>query len=95
MVGQHREKQVDGANPGQALLLHAPKNGDPPRWQEAASCAEAKHHAVPSFFEGFCHCGRDDCDSEAASDKVHRGHWPHPIENFRLVISANCEIVSL
>jgi hypothetical protein len=71
MIGQHREKQVDRAHPGEALLLHAPENGDPPRWQEVVSCAEAKHYAIPSFFEEFRHCGRDECHSEAASDKLH------------------------
>ena len=73
MIGQHHEKQVDGAHPGEALLLHAPENGDPPRWQAVVSSAHAKRHAVPSFFEWFCHCGRDDCDSEAVSEKLRDG----------------------
>jgi hypothetical protein len=68
MIGQHREKQFDGAHPGEALLLHMPENGDPPRWQEVVSCAEAKHYAVPSFFEECRHCGRDECDSYGGSD---------------------------
>lgn len=73
MIGQLFEKQVDSVRPGEALFLRRPENSDPPGGQEAVSSADAEHHTAPRFFKGSCHCGRDDGDSQAASDKLHRG----------------------
>src|ERR1700678_327756 len=71
MIGQQREKQVDGVRSGVALLLRPPENSDPPGRQAAVSAADAQHHAAPGFCKGSCECGRHDRDSEAVSDKLH------------------------
>src|ERR1700691_3310828 len=73
MIGQLSEKQVDSVRPGDAFLLCPPENNDPPVGQAAVSSADAEHDATPGFFEGSCQSGRDDCDSEARSDKLHDG----------------------
>jgi hypothetical protein len=73
MIGQLNEKQVDSVHPGDASRLCPPENNDPPVEQAAVSSADAEHGAAPRLFEGSCHSGRDDCDSEARSDKLHDG----------------------
>jgi hypothetical protein len=58
MIGQHREKQVDGVRSGVALLLRPSENSDPPGRQAAVSSADAQHHAAPRFCKESCQCGR-------------------------------------
>ena len=63
VIGHLFKKQVDSVRPGEALFLRRPENSDPPGGQGAVSSRDAEHNAAPRFFEGSCHCGRDDRDS--------------------------------